>query len=31
MPLGLQLIGRQDEDADLMALADWVWQNYDGA
>ena len=29
MPLGLQLIGRQDEDADLMALADWVWQKYD--
>lgn len=28
MPLGLQLIGRKDEDADLMALADWVWQNY---
>src|SRR5262249_56538506 len=27
MPLGLQLIGRKDEDADLMALADWVWQN----
>ena len=31
MPLGLQLIGRQDEDADVMALADWVWQNYEGA
>ena len=30
MPLGLQLMGRQDEDADLMALAEWVWQNYDG-
>ena len=29
MPLGLQLMGRQDEDADLTALAEWVWQNYD--
>jgi Asp-tRNA(Asn)/Glu-tRNA(Gln) amidotransferase A subunit family amidase len=26
MPLGLQLIGRADEDADLMAVAAWVWQ-----
>jgi Asp-tRNA(Asn)/Glu-tRNA(Gln) amidotransferase A subunit family amidase len=29
MPLGLQLIGRKDEDADLMALADWVWHSYE--
>jgi Asp-tRNA(Asn)/Glu-tRNA(Gln) amidotransferase A subunit family amidase len=28
MPLGLQLIGRKDEDAALMAIAEWVWQNY---
>jgi Asp-tRNA(Asn)/Glu-tRNA(Gln) amidotransferase A subunit family amidase len=28
MPLGLQLIGRKDEDAGLMAIAEWVWQNY---
>jgi len=28
MPLGLQLIGRADEDAHLMAVAEWVWQNY---
>jgi Asp-tRNA(Asn)/Glu-tRNA(Gln) amidotransferase A subunit family amidase len=26
LPLGLQLIGRADEDADLMAVAAWVWQ-----
>jgi Asp-tRNA(Asn)/Glu-tRNA(Gln) amidotransferase A subunit family amidase len=29
MPLGLQLIGRADEDAELMAIADWLWQNYE--
>jgi len=28
MPLGLQLIGRANEDADLMATAAWVWQSY---
>jgi Asp-tRNA(Asn)/Glu-tRNA(Gln) amidotransferase A subunit family amidase len=28
MPLGLQLIGRKDEDAALMAIAAWVWQHY---
>jgi Asp-tRNA(Asn)/Glu-tRNA(Gln) amidotransferase A subunit family amidase len=28
MPLGLQLIGHKDEDAALMAIAEWVWQNY---
>jgi Asp-tRNA(Asn)/Glu-tRNA(Gln) amidotransferase A subunit family amidase len=28
MPLGLQLIGRAEEDAGLMAIADWLWQNY---
>jgi Asp-tRNA(Asn)/Glu-tRNA(Gln) amidotransferase A subunit family amidase len=28
MPLGLQIIGRADEDARLMAMAEWVWQNY---
>jgi Asp-tRNA(Asn)/Glu-tRNA(Gln) amidotransferase A subunit family amidase len=28
LPLGLQLLGRKDEDADLMAVADWVWQSY---
>ena len=28
MPLGLQLVGRKDEDAALMAIAGWVWQNY---
>jgi Asp-tRNA(Asn)/Glu-tRNA(Gln) amidotransferase A subunit family amidase len=26
MPLGLQLIGRAEEDADLFAVARWVWQ-----
>jgi Asp-tRNA(Asn)/Glu-tRNA(Gln) amidotransferase A subunit family amidase len=28
MPLGLQIIGRKDEDAALMAIAGWVWQHY---
>jgi len=28
MPLGLQLIGRTNEDAALMATADWIWQHY---
>jgi Asp-tRNA(Asn)/Glu-tRNA(Gln) amidotransferase A subunit family amidase len=28
MPLGLQIIGRAEEDAELMAIADWLWQNY---
>jgi Asp-tRNA(Asn)/Glu-tRNA(Gln) amidotransferase A subunit family amidase len=28
MPLGLQIIGRADEDAQLMARAHWLWQNY---
>jgi len=28
MPLGLQLIGRKDEDAALMAAAAWAWRNY---
>ncbi len=28
MPLGLQLIGRAEQDADLMAIAHWLWQNY---
>ncbi len=28
MPLGLQIIGRADEDAQLMAHAHWLWQNY---
>jgi Asp-tRNA(Asn)/Glu-tRNA(Gln) amidotransferase A subunit family amidase len=28
LPLGLQLLGRKDEDADLMAAAEWVWQSY---
>ena len=28
MPLGLQIIGRADEDAQLMACAHWLWQNY---
>jgi Asp-tRNA(Asn)/Glu-tRNA(Gln) amidotransferase A subunit family amidase len=28
MPLGLQFIGRKDEDAALMAIAGWVWQHY---
>jgi Asp-tRNA(Asn)/Glu-tRNA(Gln) amidotransferase A subunit family amidase len=27
LPLGLQLIGRADEDADLMAVGAWVWHN----
>ncbi len=27
MPLGLQLIGRMDEDADLMAVAQWIYAN----
>lgn len=26
MPLGLQLIGRAEEDADLVAVARWVWE-----
>jgi Asp-tRNA(Asn)/Glu-tRNA(Gln) amidotransferase A subunit family amidase len=28
LPLGLQLLGRKDEDADLMAVTEWVWQSY---
>ena len=28
MPLGLQLIGRAQEDARLLAVAQWLWQNY---
>jgi Asp-tRNA(Asn)/Glu-tRNA(Gln) amidotransferase A subunit family amidase len=28
MPLGLQLIGRAHEDAHLLAVAQWLWQNY---
>jgi len=28
MPLGLQIISRADEDANLMARAQWLWQNY---
>jgi Asp-tRNA(Asn)/Glu-tRNA(Gln) amidotransferase A subunit family amidase len=28
MPLGLQIIGLAGEDARLMAMAEWVWQNY---
>ena len=31
LPLGLQLIGMPDRDAELMAIADWVWQSYDSA
>ncbi len=31
LPLGLQLIGMPDRDAELMAIADWVWQNYESA
>ncbi len=28
MPLGLQLVGRMDADADLMAVAQWLWANH---
>ncbi|MGE0626953.1 MAG: amidase [Hyphomicrobiaceae bacterium] len=28
LPLGLQLIGRMNEDADLLSVAEWVWQSY---
>jgi Asp-tRNA(Asn)/Glu-tRNA(Gln) amidotransferase A subunit family amidase len=28
MPLGLQIIGHADQDAALMAIAEWVWQHY---
>ena len=28
MPLGLQIIGRADEDAALLGVAEWVWQHY---
>jgi Asp-tRNA(Asn)/Glu-tRNA(Gln) amidotransferase A subunit family amidase len=28
LPLGLQLIGRMNEDADLMAVAEWIWRHY---
>jgi Asp-tRNA(Asn)/Glu-tRNA(Gln) amidotransferase A subunit family amidase len=31
LPLGLQLIGRAEEDADLVARAEWLWRHYDGA
>jgi len=31
MPLGLQLLGKPDQDAELMAMADWLWQNYESA
>jgi Asp-tRNA(Asn)/Glu-tRNA(Gln) amidotransferase A subunit family amidase len=27
MPLGLQLMGRPERDAELMAIAAWVWEN----
>lgn len=29
MPLGLQLIGQMEEDADLLAIAEWIWRNYE--
>jgi Asp-tRNA(Asn)/Glu-tRNA(Gln) amidotransferase A subunit family amidase len=28
LPLGLQLMGRMNEDADLMAVAEWIWRHY---
>jgi Asp-tRNA(Asn)/Glu-tRNA(Gln) amidotransferase A subunit family amidase len=28
LPLGLQVLGRKDEDADLLAVAEWLWQSY---
>jgi Asp-tRNA(Asn)/Glu-tRNA(Gln) amidotransferase A subunit family amidase len=31
MPLGLQLIALPGQDAELMAMAEWVWQNYESA
>lgn len=31
LPLGLQLLGRKDEDADLLAVAEWVWQSFPDA
>jgi Asp-tRNA(Asn)/Glu-tRNA(Gln) amidotransferase A subunit family amidase len=31
MPLGLQLLTLPNRDAALMAMADWVWQNYEAA
>ena len=31
MPLGLQLLTLPNRDAELMAMADWVWQNYETA
>ena len=30
LPLGLQLLGKTNRDADLMAVAQWLWQNYEG-
>ncbi len=29
LPLGLQLLGLPGHDAELMAIVEWVWQNYD--
>jgi Asp-tRNA(Asn)/Glu-tRNA(Gln) amidotransferase A subunit family amidase len=29
LPLGLQILGRADRDAELMAVAAWVWQHFD--
>jgi Asp-tRNA(Asn)/Glu-tRNA(Gln) amidotransferase A subunit family amidase len=29
LPLGLQILGRADRDAELMAAAAWVWQHFD--
>jgi Asp-tRNA(Asn)/Glu-tRNA(Gln) amidotransferase A subunit family amidase len=28
MPLGLQIIGHPEQDAHVMAVAQWVWQSY---
>jgi Asp-tRNA(Asn)/Glu-tRNA(Gln) amidotransferase A subunit family amidase len=27
LPLGLQLMGRANEDADLLAVSEWIWRN----
>jgi Asp-tRNA(Asn)/Glu-tRNA(Gln) amidotransferase A subunit family amidase len=31
LPLGLQLLGRANEDAALLAIAEWVWRNHPAA
>jgi Asp-tRNA(Asn)/Glu-tRNA(Gln) amidotransferase A subunit family amidase len=31
LPLGLQLLGLPNRDAELVAQAEWIWRNFDAA